>query len=354
MAEEPRNKAELLARIESSRRALLARLGTESEGTLVMSGPEGAWSAKDHIAHIAAWERYLAALLTGADRWTEMGLTAAPTPREESVINEAIYQHNKDLSLRQVYAAWDAAHHAVLNALEPMSDDDLLLPFSHFVPDAAGEGATDPIYGWINGNTWGHYEEHASWIEDDLARIAAAAYEDAEEPQTVRDLVAANRAAREELLTLISGLDEAALSAPRGPGGWAIKDHLVHLAAWERGVAAMLGRQDRWNAMGLTDAQAEQAENADDINALLLEAAKDLTPQQALAEFEAAHQAMLDALAGLSDDDLQRAYGYYVPGAADPAAGPPIVDIIGGNAWGHYAEHIEWISDALGSGRPSA
>jgi uncharacterized damage-inducible protein DinB len=350
VAEEPKNKAELLERMESSRRALLARLGAESEATLVMHGPEGGWSAKDHIAHIAAWERYLAALLTGGNRWTEMGLTAAPTPPEETAINEAIYERNQDLSLRQVYAGWDAAHQLVLDALGPMTDDDLMRPFSHYVRDATGEGAADPIVGWINGNTWGHYEEHAAWIEDDLARIAAAAREEAEEPQTVHDLVAANRAAREELLALIAGLDEVALSAPRGPSGWAVKDHLLHLAAWERGVAAMLGKRDRWNAMGLTDEQAEQAENADDINALLFEAHRGSTAQEALAELESAHQAMLDALATLIDADLQRAYDYYVPGAADPNAGPPIMDIINGNAWGHYAEHIEWIEDALKSG----
>lgn len=349
MAEEPRNKAELLEHIESSRRALLARLGAESEATLVMHGPEGGWSAKDHIAHIAAWERYLAALLTGADRWTEIGLTAAPEPLDETAINEAIYERNVDLSLRQVYAGWDAAHQMVLDALGALSEEDLMHPFSRFVPGATGEGVADPIVGWINGNTWGHYEEHAAWIEDDLARLAAAARDDADEPQTVRDLIAANKAARDELLALIAGLDEAALSAARGPGGWAIKDHLAHLAAWERGVAAMLGRRDRWNAMGLTDEQAEQAENADDINALLFEANKALTPRQALAELEAAHQSMLDALATLSDEDLRRAYDYYVSGAADPTAGPPIVDIISGNAWGHYAEHIEWISDALES-----
>jgi hypothetical protein len=156
MADEPRDKAELLARIESSRRALLARLGAETEVALVVAGPDGGWSVKDHIAHIAAWERYLAALLTGADRWTEMGLTAAPSPPDETAINEAIYERNKDLSLRQVYAGWDAAHQMVLRAVEAMSEEDLMQPFSHFVPGATGEGVADPIVGWINGNTWGH------------------------------------------------------------------------------------------------------------------------------------------------------------------------------------------------------
>jgi uncharacterized damage-inducible protein DinB len=166
----------------------------------------------------------------------------------------------------------------------------------------------------------------------------------------VAELLAANEAARAELLDLLSGLDDAALSAPRGPDGWAVKDHLIHLAAWERGVAAMLARRDRWNAMGLTDAQAEQADNTDDVNALIFQAGRARTAEEALAEFEAAHHAMLDALARLSDADLHLAYDYFVPGAQDPTAGPAIIDIINGNAWGHYAEHIEWIGDALREG----
>jgi uncharacterized damage-inducible protein DinB len=324
MADEPRNKAELLARIESSRRALLARLGAETEVALVVAGPDGGWSVKDHIAHIAAWERYLAALLTGVDRWTEMGLTAAPSPPDETAINEAIYERNKDLSLRQVYAGWDAAHQMVLRAVEAMSEEDLMQPFSHFVPGATGEGVADPIVGWINGNTWGHYEEHAAWIEDDLAR-SAAAQDDKDEPQTVAGVIEANQAARAELLALIAGLDDAALSAPRGPGGWAIKDHLIHLAAWERGVAAMLGKRDRWNAMGLTDEQAG-SRRTPTTSTLLFEASKGRLRRRRWPIRGGA--SLIDALA-TSPTPTCNGRMITIPGGR-PTAGPPIIDISAG------------------------
>jgi uncharacterized damage-inducible protein DinB len=163
----PTNKAEALAAIEAGRRALMAKLGALDEATLSRPGKDG-WAIKDHVAHLAAWERYLAALLSGGDRWTEMGLTDAPGPREEAEINAAIYEHSKDLSVGQVYAAWDAAHQQVLDVLAGMTDADLALPFRHFVPEADGENGGDPIYGWVAGNTYGHYAEHAQWIDEAL------------------------------------------------------------------------------------------------------------------------------------------------------------------------------------------
>jgi len=344
----PRSRAEVLERIERDRQALLQRLGNLDESTLTDPGPADGWSIKDHVAHLAAWERYLAALLTGGNRWTDMGLAGAPTGLEEAEINDAIYEQNADLPLAQVYADWDAAHTRVLDALNAMSDDDLMLPFSHFVPDATGEGASDPVVGWVNGNTWGHYAEHAGWIRIALtSRALAELPGPGDEPQTVRDVVATAALAQRSLRDILDGLDDVALSAPHGPDGWAIKDHLLHLAAWERGVAAMLEQRDRWSAMGLTDAQAEQTEDFNAINALIFEASRGQTAQEALVELEAAQDAMRSALEGLSDTDLVRPYDSFVSGAADPEAGPPIVEIINGNTWGHYAEHIGWIADAL-------
>jgi uncharacterized damage-inducible protein DinB len=68
------------------------------------------------------------------------------------------------------------------------------------------------------------------------------------------------QATREELLTLIEGLDEAILTWCPPQGGWSIRDNLAHLADAERAhrrfvVAVLQGRPtrlegfdlDRWN-----------------------------------------------------------------------------------------------------------
>ena len=53
----------------------------------------------------------------------------------------------------------------------------------------------------------------------------------------------------EALERVLRGLDDAQLSRSGSDEGWAIKDHLFHLAAWERGIAWLLGRRSRTEGM---------------------------------------------------------------------------------------------------------
>jgi hypothetical protein len=53
-----------------------------------------------------------------------------------------------------------------------------------------------------------------------------------------------------ELDGLVRGIQVGARIAP-GTDGWAIKDHLVHIAAWEQSLLALLEGRDRDSAMGL-------------------------------------------------------------------------------------------------------
>ena len=62
---------------------------------------------------------------------------------------------------------------------------------------------------------------------------------------------------REELVDLIATIDEADLSAPGPEGGWAIKDHLVHIGAWEHWLLALFDGRDRLAAMGAAGVDRE-------------------------------------------------------------------------------------------------
>jgi hypothetical protein len=48
-----------------------------------------------------------------------------------------------------------------LKQIEALSDQDLQKPVSFFQTDST---KTDPIIGWIVGNTFDHYAEHLPWI----------------------------------------------------------------------------------------------------------------------------------------------------------------------------------------------
>src|SRR3989442_14546654 len=57
------------------------------------------------------------------------------------------------------------------------------------------------------------------------------------------------RSKRKELVDLVAAIDEPAMSRA-GDGGWAIKDHLVHIGAWEHWLLALFERRDRLAPMG--------------------------------------------------------------------------------------------------------
>ncbi len=54
----------------------------------------------------------------------------------------------------------------------------------------------------------------------------------------------------QELTALVESLGPAGLTLS-GADGWAVKDHLVHIAAWEHSLLALLDGGDRRSAMGV-------------------------------------------------------------------------------------------------------
>ena len=63
----PKTKTQLLASAEKEREALQVLLGGLTREQLLWAGPYG-WSAKDHLAHLAEWERMLFAWYDAGQR----------------------------------------------------------------------------------------------------------------------------------------------------------------------------------------------------------------------------------------------------------------------------------------------
>ena len=148
----------------------------------------------------------------------------------------------------------------------------------------------------------------------------------------------------EELQVAISGLDEALLARVDDESGWSVADHLTHLAAWERGIAYVLTGRSRAEGMGITQALWVEL-TMDEVNDVIHEQGRRLGAARALADFRAAHAAMLDALEGLDDADLQRGYTTFEP--QDEPDDRPIIGWIIGDTYDHYAEHLGYIRASL-------
>ena len=167
--DEPRDMAALVTRIKNTYGTIEQAAGGLSNEQLTSPGPDGGWSIKDHLAHLAAWRHSLIALLEGGDRKAAVGLdrqAASETVNADDVddINAFLYRRNHDRALVDVRADFRQAQERVLAILGGMTDADLEKPYSHYQPDAENT-SDDPVVGWIVGNTYGHDEEHLATIQ---------------------------------------------------------------------------------------------------------------------------------------------------------------------------------------------
>ena len=130
----------------------------------------GGWSAKLHLGHIADWEAGILALLRSESRIDAMGLTKAhwDANDETDVVNTVMADRDQKRALADVLFRYDRVHQDLVEQIATMADSDLQLAYAHFAPDESPANPA-PILGWIAGNTFEHYSEHAEWIREGLA-----------------------------------------------------------------------------------------------------------------------------------------------------------------------------------------
>ena len=153
------SKTRLLDEMHASYSALEELLAALSEEQMTTAGVNGAWSVKDNLAHLGAWQQHeierQEAIRDGIeppDRWAGMS---------EDEINEQHYQQNKARPLAEVRADLRSNHQKLLALVEAMTDEDLNKPIpwlNNRLP-----------WNFIAGNTYEHYQEHSDNIQRWLA-----------------------------------------------------------------------------------------------------------------------------------------------------------------------------------------
>ena len=135
------------------------------------------------------------------------------------------------------------------------------------------------------------------------------------------DLLRRYRESRARLLKAVDGLTDEQMSEP-SLDGWAVKDHLAHLALWDDTRADEVARisAGHESAWKMTEAQD------DEYNATGYELRRGMSAAQARWEFETSRQKLLDAIAAATPRGLEAArYGS------------------AGLISGHADQHAEWI-----------
>lgn len=160
---------------------------------------------------------------------------------------------------------------------------------------------------------------------------------------TAKEVLAQVEKGWHELDGLARGLDGEGLSLHRAPDGWAIKDHLVHVAAWERWLIALFERRDKLAAMGA----AEAKKDIDSVNDVVFRNHQDDSPQKALDYFRSAHEKLMGVLREQATEDFERPYKAFFESGTESDEQPVLV-AVAANTYDHYAEHVQWIKEQLG------
>jgi hypothetical protein len=154
--------------------------------------------------------------------------------------------------------------------------------------------------------------------------------------------------ARQSLESVIEGRSEQELTELRDAGGWSVKDHLYHLAVWERGIRYLLQELPRHEGMELTEQQFNELDT-DEMNAVIFEKNKDRSLEDVMQVFHDEHQTMVEYLASpaITWEDLNRPFVHYAPGEEGDYKKEPVLYWVFGNTAGHFDMHQAWIEAIL-------
>ena len=155
------SKDQLLNDIHVERRRLEATLSSLSAAEMLQPGVVGAWSVKDVLAHLVAWERLLLDWYASGVQ----GVTAAEMPvgMEKGAIaalNQQIYAQNQMRSLEDVLADFHASYQDTLALIESISEADM------FTPGRCPWTGKYLLADYITGNTCNHY----AWAKSQIRK----------------------------------------------------------------------------------------------------------------------------------------------------------------------------------------
>src|SRR5512140_2634971 len=156
------SRSELLDRICAERMAFEATLARLSPDQFLQAGVQGAWSVKDILAHVSAWERRMVGWM---DEALAGKVPALPqTDEEVDALNALSYAEDRDKPLDRVMAESLRSSDEAYQVAQAAAPEDL--EQADRFPWRQGVG----LWRMVAANTWWHYREHGetirAWLEN--------------------------------------------------------------------------------------------------------------------------------------------------------------------------------------------
>jgi uncharacterized damage-inducible protein DinB len=244
------------------------------------------WTAKDLLAHLAAW-----------DRWehAQMERMVAGDPPEEvatDAFNTLVVAESRDQSLTEVVEEVRDARASWIAWLHDLPDDAFYQRRPHHGWD------------WAFPNClriqWEHDAEHAAQV---AAWRRGCSSEHGTGPKSI--LLAALEAARRELLSAAARVPAEARASREVCGIWTLKDLLGHLADWEEvGVEGL-----RMMAQGRPP-DVEEVTDIDGWNREHVAARRNQPWDQVSADLHETRSELAAVLKGMSEERIPRWYRF--------------------------------------------
>lgn len=146
------SKEQLMKDIHAERRRLEKNLSPLSAEDMLQPRVTGAWSVKDILAHLVAWEMLLM-------EWYQAGIQGSSSEIEPvgmcqtamDALNQHIYEVNQWRSLDEVLAEFHASYQQVVTVIEGIPEGDM------FVRRRFTWTGKLTLADYIAGNTCNHY-----------------------------------------------------------------------------------------------------------------------------------------------------------------------------------------------------
>lgn len=138
-----------------------------------------------------------------------------------------------------------------------------------------------------------------------------------------------------DLSSAADALSAAQIERPGAQDDWSVKDILAHVSFWHNRLAALLEAVLSGTApTPLSEPGEDIAATVDRVNAAHYAATKDLPAGTVRADLEHSYARVAATLARLRDADLADT------GALSTLLGGSVLELIAGDTYGHYEEHL--------------